>query len=230
MSNSKSPETRFRAQQAKEFLISQIVEEARRENVPLSEVERKMLYFTEVEEALPDIMEVSEQFDRDYDTDTYESKISGLIGNAYERSREFPEGESRWKQAIKDLHKEDHYLLVMVDQAIGTSSVSTSKSSFRDQLALLGTSIGVIVLLLCIFSGYFALDKRGLIPKWLVSWYPESRDGRLFMKYALIFGAIGIWSIYKTWRMGILGDMIKGAYQLTLGRFAPAASDRRSSH
>ena len=34
-------------QEAKEFLISEIVAEAQRENVPLSEVERKMLYFTE---------------------------------------------------------------------------------------------------------------------------------------------------------------------------------------
>ena len=54
-------ERRVRAQRAKEFLISQIVEEAQRENVPLSEVERKMLYFTETEETLPDIYEVSAQ-------------------------------------------------------------------------------------------------------------------------------------------------------------------------
>ena len=33
--------------EAKEFLISELVAEAQRENVPLSEVERKMLYFTE---------------------------------------------------------------------------------------------------------------------------------------------------------------------------------------
>ncbi|HEX3353709.1 MAG TPA: hypothetical protein VHS34_12870 [Terriglobales bacterium] len=33
--------------EAKEFLISEIVAEAQRENAPLSEVERKMLYFTE---------------------------------------------------------------------------------------------------------------------------------------------------------------------------------------
>ncbi len=33
--------------EAKEFLASRIVAEAERENVPLSEIERKMLYFTE---------------------------------------------------------------------------------------------------------------------------------------------------------------------------------------
>jgi hypothetical protein len=46
------------AREAKEFLISRIVEEARRENIPLSEVERKMLYFSETDWTLPDIMQV----------------------------------------------------------------------------------------------------------------------------------------------------------------------------
>jgi hypothetical protein len=48
------------AREAKEFLISRIVEEARRENIPLSEVERKMLYFSETDWTLPDIMQVNE--------------------------------------------------------------------------------------------------------------------------------------------------------------------------
>jgi hypothetical protein len=45
--------------EAKEFLISELVAEAQDENVPLSEVERKMLYFTESGWTLPDIMTVS---------------------------------------------------------------------------------------------------------------------------------------------------------------------------
>jgi len=52
---------------AKEFLISRIISESEREDVPLSEIERKMLYFTETAWTLPDIMEVNEVFDRDYD-------------------------------------------------------------------------------------------------------------------------------------------------------------------
>jgi hypothetical protein len=34
---------------AKEFLVGQIVEEAHVEGVPLSEIERKMLYFSEAD-------------------------------------------------------------------------------------------------------------------------------------------------------------------------------------
>jgi hypothetical protein len=58
--------------EAKEFLISRIVEEAQRENIPLSEIERKMLYFTESGWTLPDIMKVNDDFDREYDQDEYE--------------------------------------------------------------------------------------------------------------------------------------------------------------
>jgi len=63
------------AREAKEFLISKIVAEAQRENAPLSETERKMLYFTESGWTLPDIAQVSEQFDREYDQEHYEKKI-----------------------------------------------------------------------------------------------------------------------------------------------------------
>ena len=71
--------------EAKEFLISKIVAEADSENVPLSEVERKMLYFTESGWTLPDIMKVNEDFDREYDQDEYEHKITKLVTKAYGR-------------------------------------------------------------------------------------------------------------------------------------------------
>jgi hypothetical protein len=119
----KPSEGRLRAQQAKEFLISQIAEQAHQEDAPLSDIERKMLYFTEAEETLPDIHEVSEQFDREYDASLYEKKIAVLLRNAHRRSlKEFPDAGSRWKQAIADLRKEDHYLLVMVDQSLRPAS------------------------------------------------------------------------------------------------------------
>ena len=49
---------------AKQFLISKVVEEAEFEQVPLSEVEKKMLYFTEVHPSLPDIYDVNAEFER----------------------------------------------------------------------------------------------------------------------------------------------------------------------
>lgn len=135
---SKSSEGHLRAQQAKDYLISQVVEEALLENVPLSEVERRMLYFSETEETPADMLDLNDRFDGEYDTPTYEKKISGLLHNAFQRvTRENPQGEHRWKEAISELRKGDHYILVMVDQA---------KRSTRppgDQLKLLIAGIAV---------------------------------------------------------------------------------------
>ena len=114
------------AREAKEFLISRIVAEAQRENVNLSEIERKMLYFSETAWTLPDIMEVSDEFDREYDQTKYENKIARLIRNETKRLRkENPEHFASWTSAARKLKKEDHYISVMIDDAgVSTGSVS----------------------------------------------------------------------------------------------------------
>jgi len=61
--------------EAKKYLVERIVEEARREDVPLSEIETKMLYFSETAWTLPDILEVNETFEREYDEVEYEQKV-----------------------------------------------------------------------------------------------------------------------------------------------------------
>ena len=45
-----------------------------------------MLYFTENYWTLPDMMEVNEAFDRDYDTAEYEKKIAQLVRHARARN------------------------------------------------------------------------------------------------------------------------------------------------
>jgi hypothetical protein len=65
--------------EAKEYLAERIAAEAAREGKPLTEIERKMLYFTETGWTLPDMIQVNAEFERrDYDYDTYERKILGL--------------------------------------------------------------------------------------------------------------------------------------------------------
>ena len=113
---------------AKEFLVSQIVEEAQRESIPLSEIERKMLFSSEHYWSLPDIMEVNAQFEKEYDSEEYEAKISELIRNAYDRTKKESQSETeRWKEAIRMLRKEDHYLLVMIDAALGKFGIRDRK-------------------------------------------------------------------------------------------------------
>src|SRR5450432_3243833 len=104
--------------EAKEFLISQIVEEAQRENIPLSDIERKMLYFTESGWTLPDIMKVNEDFDQEYEQSRYEQKIAKLVTKADRRISEGPRDDyGRWWIAIRFLEREDHYISVMIRSA-----------------------------------------------------------------------------------------------------------------
>jgi len=111
---------------AKEFLIAKAVEEAGLEHVALSEIEKKMLYFTEVHPSLPDIYEVNAEFEKNYDSSDYEAKIEGLLKGARHRdNKRFPSREQDWKDALAVLKNEDHYILVMADQAFGSSSNET---------------------------------------------------------------------------------------------------------
>jgi len=101
---------------AKDYLAGQIVDEARRQGLVLTEVERKMLYFSETGSTLPDMMKVSEEFDRDYDQDEYEAKVGGLVRGIEARDDTRSEQEKDdWYGAVLKLCDGDHYLLTLID-------------------------------------------------------------------------------------------------------------------
>lgn len=135
--------------EAKEFLISKIVEEARRDNVPLSELEHKMLYFTESGWTLPDIIKVFEDFDREYNQDEYEHKIAKLVSKADRCIRkESRDDYERWWAAIRFLQREDHYISVM----IGLAGLRPR----GDQLRLFAAGLGIVA---CILAWTFISIK-----------------------------------------------------------------------
>jgi hypothetical protein len=132
--------------EALDFIVSRIADEARRDGAPLSEIERKMLYFSETAWTLPDIMDVNDEFDKKYDQDAYEKRISQLIKKVISRARkQNPEEFKAWIEAIRHLRKEDRYLLVMVDQARVGSVFRPSRPPW-DLLKLWGTGITVVTL------------------------------------------------------------------------------------
>jgi len=208
----KATERRVRAQQAKDFLISQIVGEAERENVPLSEVERKMLYFTETEETLPDIYEVNAHFESEYDDSEYEKKIAGLLRNAFRRNRkESVEGERRWKQAIADLRKEDHYLLVMVDQSLQSASDAEllQVGDLLNFWTVVMWSSGITICLFATIVLWDYLREKG----WIPSWIPN-------IPFTLsIIGVIALWFVVKLAKIGALGEVIKDLFEGVLNTF-----------
>ena len=136
---------------AKQFLISKVVEEAEFEKVSFSEVEKKMLHFTEVHPSLPHIYEVNAEFERDYDANEYEAKVAGLLKKARDRDgKESRNGDQRWEDALDALKKEDHYILVMVDQAFKAGSASTGENRVRDFVIYIAVGIGVVLLLVLV--------------------------------------------------------------------------------
>lgn len=136
---------------AKEFLVSRIVTEAHRENVLLSEVERKMLYFSETAWTLTDIAEVNDAFDRVCDPAAYERKIASLIRKLCANARADNKDEfDAWTEAVRVLRKEDHYLLVMIDAA------GSSGRPRRDFWKLLATAFVIV----CVFVVIVLLATR----------------------------------------------------------------------
>ena len=192
--------------EAKEFLISRIVAQANRENAPLSEVERKMLYFTETGWTLPEIWEVSEAFDREYDQNKYEKKIAKLIRKALEHDR----GESHdlydeWWDAIHFLKKEDHYISVMIALA--------GLRPAGDQLKLFATGLAVAALLL----GSIFLSLKYQID---LSKYLPSRDA---VRFAFLIAAACTAIIYLVSYRFILGKVRKnGLIDKVLEKFSRA--------
>jgi hypothetical protein len=124
--------------QAKEYLIGQIVGEAGRKGVELSEIERKMLYFTESGWTLPDILKVNEEFEREYSNDEYEQKIAGLVRGICSRDDRTQEDMDAWDNAVGKLSEEDHYLLVLIDLASETKSASGPLSPWLPSLSYHG--------------------------------------------------------------------------------------------
>lgn len=150
--------------EALDFVASQIAEQAQHDGVPLSEIERKMLYFSETAWTLPNILEISDEFDRDYDQHVYEKKISQLIKKAVSNARQQREKFEGWTEAIQRLSNEDRFLLVMVKQARLGRTIRPSGVSWR----LWGTGligITLFVSLVWIMAKIFPDSSRSAYPR-----------------------------------------------------------------
>jgi hypothetical protein len=143
----------MRVREAKDFLVQQAAQQAAIEGVPLSDFEKRMMYFTESEDAVEDPIRLNQEFEAQFDTDEYELKISGLLRRAYERTKEEnPASLREWDEAVRELRKGDHYVLVLWDLK------SPTERPRHDSLKLLGTALLVAVIaLLLIFGCFFVL-------------------------------------------------------------------------
>jgi hypothetical protein len=126
--------------EAKDFLAQQTAEQAALENVPLSDLEKRMMYFTETGECPEDPVALNDAFEAAYDTGEYEAKVSKLLHHAYQRvTKENPETAHRWKEAMKQLSRGDHYLLILY--GVNYPKERPQERPPYDSLKLLGAGI-----------------------------------------------------------------------------------------
>ena len=110
---------------------------------PSPDVERKMLYFSETGWTLPNMMVISQDFDRNYNQDEYEAKIGGVIRHVRD-SASGKHGGDGWNEAINRLRGEDHYLLVLIDEGCKAATKRPSGDIFRLIVASVLVSVVLI--------------------------------------------------------------------------------------
>jgi hypothetical protein len=133
----------MRIREAKDFLVTQAEEQAVLEGAPLSGLEKRMMYFTESDGAIEDPFRLNEDFEGQYDSEEYESRISKLLHHAHARVKKENIKTARlWSEAIRALSKGDHYLLVLWNQESFTDRPP------YDSLKLLGAGILVAAAML----------------------------------------------------------------------------------
>jgi hypothetical protein len=102
------------------FFVGHIAAQAAREGVRLSDDECRMLHWSETEPGSENDGALVERLGDEISDEDYEAKIAGLIAHAFAvDTAADPDARSRWQQAWATLDRGDHYLLVMVNQAVG---------------------------------------------------------------------------------------------------------------
>jgi hypothetical protein len=66
-----------------------------------------------------DLFELNAFFEAQYDTAKHENKVAELMEHAYARLKgDNPSSARNWDEAVQQLNKGDHYLLLLLDQTL----------------------------------------------------------------------------------------------------------------
>ena len=106
--------------EARRFFVDRIIQQADTEQVELSDDERQMLLWSE---SAPDSVADPESVERlsaEVSDADYESKIAGLVQRSFAADVAVEQqAKERWRQAWSVLNQGDHYILIMINEAIG---------------------------------------------------------------------------------------------------------------
>jgi hypothetical protein len=175
--------------QAKEFFVYRIATQAETEIQPLSENERWMLRFSESD---PDfVVETArvEQFEAEIATAEFERKIIGLLQRAYQNDlKTNASTDARYREAARILNQGEHYLSVMIDQALKPATGTL------DRLSLVLTALAVSG---CLFIVIWALSRYlGHVPTdgelGVYMWVALSSAAVVYLFLRLILGGAAV--------------------------------------
>jgi hypothetical protein len=153
--------------EATDFLVNQAAEQAAIDGVSLSDIEKRMMYFTEWDDSGGNPIALNEEVEAQYNTEQYEPKIAELLRSAHARLKNGnPSSARTWDEAVAVPSKGDHYLLVLLDHGSSKWQLLRSLSSpaiFCGSFwKVLG--IGLLVLFLGIVVFVYLLHRRDSMP------------------------------------------------------------------
>ena len=106
--------------EARRFFIDKVLAEARHQGIALTDAEQQMLGWSE---SAPDSTADPDLVDRlaaEISDEEYESKVSSLLGAALARDLQSDQHAlDDYRRAHALLRQGDHYILVMIDRALG---------------------------------------------------------------------------------------------------------------
>jgi hypothetical protein len=106
--------------EAKRLFVERVMMQARLEGVSLSDAERTMLSWSESDPDLVVDPQLPKTLAAEISDQAYERKISGLLVRRFAAEvDQDPGAEAQWKQAVEVLRQGDHYIIIMLDAAVG---------------------------------------------------------------------------------------------------------------
>lgn len=172
--------------EAKHFFVERLVAQALGEGRPLSSQEQRLLQVSVSDpESLADIDDGADVSDSEF-----ESRVAGLIRRSYRADvKANAESEGVYRDAYARLAEGDHYVLVMIEQAIGRRLTRRG----------IATKSGMFLLL--VVPGVVALLFAIALAWGLISNPPhDARDFSVAAIVAFVFGGFGLFLGALWWR------------------------------
>ena len=107
--------------EAKRLFVEKVVMQAQLEGVSLSDAERTMLSWSESDPDFVADRQLPDRLAAESSDEAYEKNITGLLVRrlAAEVGQD-PGAEAQWNQAANVLRQGDHYIMIMLDAAVGS--------------------------------------------------------------------------------------------------------------